>query len=339
MSLAFVSNMDRLKKRLYFAYEVLFEAGQAFGVHRANRMAAAIAYRAMFAAAPLLIIATAIVGPLIGEDTIRQEILESVTTAFGPEVAASVEVLLEGVLTVSSTTAVIGVALLFWTASSLFLEMQHDLNDIFDVPYEFVSGVFSLAKKRGIGFLWAFALGLGLMGIWLLNLVWRFLDGLFPDQLTALHRVLAFLTPLLSFVLLPVVFALIFQTMTVVKVRWRAVWWGGFITSLMFLVSAYGIGIYFEYFDHTSAASVAASFVVVLFLAYLLSSVFLFGAEVTKAYDVYLVRGEIGGSLFLEPPPPTEVVVSEPPDVAAVPKVAVFAFLSGLFVAWRRGKD
>ena len=297
-------------------------------------MAAAISYRAIFAAAPLLLITTVMVGPLIGEDVIQQEILDSVSAAFGEDVAKSVQVVLQDVLTVNSTTAIIGFILLFWTSSSLFLEMQHDLNDIFDVPYEYVSGLISLAKKRGIGFLWAFALGLGLIAIWLLNLIWRFLDGLFPENFTNVHSVLAFLTPLLSFVLLPLVFALIFQTMTVVTVRWRAVWWGGFVTAVMFLVAAYGIGIYFQYFDHTNAANVAASFFVILLLTYLLSTVFLFGAEVTKAYDAYLVTGDVAGSRFEAPPPPTEVHVSEPPDVGAVPKVATFAFLSGLFVGW-----
>jgi len=117
------------------------------------------------------------------------------------------------------------------------------------------------------------------------------------------------------------------------------VWWGGFVTAVMFLIAAYGIGFYFSVSGATNAVSVAGSFFVILLLAYLLSSVFLFGAEVTKVYDVYLVRGELDGSRFEEPSPPTEVVVGEPPDVGAIPKVAVFAFLSGLFVAWRRNRD
>lgn len=331
--------LERIKQRLGFTYEVLFEAGQAYGYHRANRMAAAIAYRVMFAAAPLLVIAFALVGPILGTDVVEQEIYDAITNAFGLEVAETLQEMVEGVFTVNTTVAIIGVIVLFWTSSSLFLEMQHDLNDIFDVPYEYVSGVFSLAKKRLIGFLWAFGLGFVLIAIWLVNVVWRFLEELFPDSFVGVHRVLTFMTPLVSFVVLPLVFGLIFQTMTVVRMRWRAVWWGGFVTSVMFIVAAYGIGIYFSLTGSVNAVSVAASFVVILLLAYLLSAVFLFGAEVTKVYDVYLVTGDIGGSLFKEPPPPTEVFVGEPPDVGAVPKVAVFAFLSGLFIAWRRNRN
>lgn len=331
--------MERIKKRLWFTYEVLFEAAQSYGYHRANRMAAAIAYRVMFAATPLLVIAAALVGPVLGDDALTQAIFDAVSSAFGEEVAAAVQELILGRFNVNSTVAIVGVVVLFWTSSSLFLEMQHDLNDIFDVPYEYVSGLISLIKKRGIGFLWTFGLGLVLIAFWLVNVVWRFLEGLFPEDLVAVHRVLAFITPLVSFIVLPLFFGLIFQTMTVVRMRWRAVWWGGFVTAVMFIIAAYAIGWYFSATGSVTVASVAASFFVVLLLAYLLSAVFLFGAEVTKTYDVFLVRGDVGGSLFKEPPPKTEVVVGEPPDVAAIPRVAVFAFLSGLFVAWRKSRD
>jgi membrane protein len=330
--------MERIKKRLWFTYEVLFEAAQSYSYHRASRMAAALAYRLMFAATPLLVIAAALAGPVLGTDAISQAILDAVTNAFGADVAEAVSVMLPGTFDVNGTLAIVGVVVLFWTSSSLFLEMQHDLNDIFEVPYEYVSGLISLVKKRGIGFLWAFGLGFGLLAIWLVNVVWRFLERLFPDDLVAVHQVLTFVTPLVSFIVLPIFFGLIFQTMTVVRMRWRAVWWGGFVTAVMFIVAAYAIGWYFSITGSVNVATVAASFFVVLLLAYLLSAVFLFGAEVTKTYDVYLVKGDIGGSLFREPPPPTEVFVGEPPDVGAVPKVAVFAFLSGLFIAWRRNR-
>jgi uncharacterized BrkB/YihY/UPF0761 family membrane protein len=43
-------------------YLIFKHAGKQYGVDRVNRMAAAISYRAIFAMAPLLILAVAIVG-------------------------------------------------------------------------------------------------------------------------------------------------------------------------------------------------------------------------------------------------------------------------------------
>ena len=232
--------------------------------------------------------------------------------------------LLASALNVGGTAAIIGGALLLWTTSSLFLEMQHDLDDIFEVPHGKISRGLALAKKRGIGVLWAFGLGLALLGVWLLNVVWRFMAGLFPADLVRVHQAIGILAPLVSVALFPFVFGLIFQTMTAVKLRWRAVWWGGLITSAFFVLAAYAAGIYFATFGTPSAIGFASSLAVILFLAYMLSSVFLFGAEVTKAYSDHLDRQEGG-----EP----EALVSEP---TTGPKAAVFAFLAGLLVGWRR---
>ena len=98
--------------------------------------------------------------------------------------------------------------------------------------------------------------------------------------------------PLASLLLLPLVFALIFQTMTSARIPWRAAWAGGAFTAVVFLIAAYGVGIYFEIAGATTALGFAGSFVVVLFLAYFLSMVFLYGAEVTKVYSDRLAAGK-----------------------------------------------
>ena len=84
--------------------------------------------------------------------------------------------------------------------------------------------------------------------------------------------------------------------MTVAAIPWRPAWVGGAFTAVVFLLAAYGIGIYFEIAGPTTALGFAGSFVVILFLAYFLSMVFLYGAEVTKAYSDRLAATEGAGS-------------------------------------------
>lgn len=280
---------ERLKGWYRASSQSLKDAAWKFGVDRANRMAAAIAYRVVFALAPLLLIAVSVLGAVVGSSEKAQaEISTSIEEVAGEQVAGFIDGFIDSALSSGDTAALIGAVLLFWSATSLFLEMQNDLNDIFEVPYEHVSGLIGLAKMRGIGVLWAFGLGVGVLVVWLLNAVWRFFAGLFPENLSGLHAVIAFLAPLISVVILPFVFGLMFQTMTAAKVQWRAVWWGGLFTAIAFIVAAHGIGLYFTLFDSPTAIGFASSIVVVLFLAYLLSSVFLFGAEVTKVYSDHL---------------------------------------------------
>jgi membrane protein len=310
--------------------EIFKTAGKQYALDRVNRMAAAVAYRTMFALAPLLLLAVYFLGLVVGGDiAARVEIHEAIERVAGETVANAVGVFLDSVSTSGSTAGLVGFVLLLWTGSSLFLELQNDLNDIFAVPYEQTSGILETVKKRGLGFLWALGMGVLLVLVWLLNSLWQFIGNFLPEKLGTLHLVIAILAPVVSLVVLPFVFALITQTLTQVKVRWRAIWLGSLFTSFIFLLAAYGTSLYFS-ISGTSAASIAASLFVVLLLAYVLSAVFLFGIEVIKVYDRYLRSGIAEAPL---PPGPEGIVASPQP---ALPVSAVIGFLGGLIVGWRR---
>jgi len=329
----------KIRSGAHFAFDILLASAHEYGVDRVSRMSAAVAYRGMFAIAPMLIIAVGVLGAVVGgSEEAQQEIFESIERFAGAEVADALTTFVSSAVTVGNTAAIVGIILLLWTASSLFYEIQNDLNDIFHVPYEYTSGVMGFVRKRGVGFLWAVGLGVTLIAVWFLNLLWRFFGGVFPDDLAWVHRLIALLTPLVSVIVLPVLFALIFQSMTAIKVRWRAVWLGAVFTAVVFLTAAYGTGLYFAWEDGASALSVAGAFFVLLLLAYVLASVFLFGAVVTKVYDDFLDAGDIKSPSLRdkETGPTPNVLIAEPPE--AVPVATVLAFLGGLFVGWRRNR-
>ncbi|MGH3651243.1 MAG: YihY/virulence factor BrkB family protein [Acidimicrobiia bacterium] len=321
---------DKITKNTELIYSILREAARHYGYDRVSRMASAVAYRTMFALAPLFLLAVFILGLVLGgNDSARTEILAGVRDLAGPSVAEAVDDFLGSVSTSGNTAGVVAFALLLWTGSSLFLEVQNDINDIFEVSYDHVTGVVQTILKRGLAFLWALGLGLVLIVVWLLNSVWQLLESVVPAGFEEAHRLIGLLTPLVSLVVLPLVIALTFQVFSRVRIRPRAVWWGSFFTSVIFLAAAYGAGLYFR-FGTDSAAGAAGSIFVILLLAFVLSAVFLFGAEVTKVHARYLERGEVTPA----PPPAPEVVVSQPEP--AMPLAAVFGFLTGLFVGWRR---
>lgn len=324
---------DRVKELAGTTFDVLKTAAKEYGEDRVARMSAAVAYRSIFALAPLLLVAVFVFGVFIGGNVeARLEILDTVERFAGTQVRDSVNQVLGSVEESRSAAGVFGVALLLWTGSALFMELQNSLNDIFHVPHESTSGVVSFIRKRGIGFLFVLGLGLVLIAVWLLNFAWSFLEGLLPENLEAVHAVIGVLTPLVSLVVLPIVIALSFQVLSRVKVRWRAVWRGSFFTSVVFLAAAYGAGLYFSSEGSKTAAGVAGSIFIILLLSFILSAVFLFGAEVTKVYDRYLGNGEVTPTAGTAGSP--EVVVAEPDR--SPPLAAVFAFLAGLFVGWRR---
>ena len=328
---------EKTKSTASNAFEILKAAGKEYGEDRVARMAAAVAYRSIFALAPLILLAVGVFGLVLGSDAgARAEILEAVEQFAGDDVREAMVTVLDAVQTGGDTASIVGLGLLLWTGSSLFMELQNDLNDIFHVPRGKTKGPIGFIKKRGLGFLFSVGLGLLLVSVVLLNSIWQFLGGLFPESFEPIHQLITILTPLISLVILPLVMALTFQVLSRVKVRWRAVWWGSFFTSVAFLAAAYGASFYFR-IGGPSATTVAGSIFVILLLAFILSAVYLFGAEVTKVYNDYLEKGDIK-------PPAERGEGQESPDVVVhepkqpLPLAALFAFLGGLFVGWRRDR-
>lgn len=325
----------QIESNLRLTYNVFFAAGKEFGNDKVGRMAAAVAYRAMFATAPLFLLAVWVAGFVLGTDA-ETQLLSEVERVAGPAVRDSLDTFLRSVEVSGDTAALLGIALLFWTASSLFMEIQGDLNDIFHVPDEKVEGVMGFVRKRTLGFLWVLGVGIALIAVWAMNALWRFFGNeILPSEWVYLHDVIGWLTPLVSVILLPVILGMSFQTMSAVRVRWRAVWWGSFFTSVAFLGAAYGVGLYFSWDQDTTAPQVAASIFVILLLAFVLSMVFFFGAEVTKVYNDYLVMGDVmAPAARAARARAPDVVVSEPER--PLPLAALFAFFGGLLVGWRR---
>lgn len=308
-------------------------AADGFGQDRASRMSAAIAYRAVFALAPLLMILVAVLGSFLGSRAEAQAtIIDGVASIAGDQVASALNGLITSATETAPAAALIGGLLLLWTASSLFIETQRDLNDVFHVPTEKVSGIVAMVRLRGIAFLWAFGLGALLILTWGLNAGLRFLGDLVPESMSGLHDVFVILSPVVTLLLLPLVFALVLQTMTAVSVPWRAIWIGGLFTTVVFIAAAYGVGIYLQISGPT-ALGFTTSLVLVIFLAYFFASVFLFGAEVTKVYASVLrsrAAAPTGVPLYDDP----LVVVAQPPT--GLPRTAFLAFIAGLAVGWRR---
>lgn len=322
---------EEIRQASRTTFLIFKHAGRQFGIDRVNRMSAAVAYRAIFAMAPLLILTVYVVGLVVGgSEAAQSEIVAAIGRVAGPTVVSAVETVVEQMADTSSVTGIVAVVLLLWTSSSLFLELQNDLNDIFGVPYDDTTGVLGTIQKRGLGFIWALGLGLILVAVLVLNNVWQFLGDLFPESFGPVHELVTVLSPLVSIVVLPLVIVLTFQSLTRVRVSWRAVWWGSIFTAVTFLLTAYGVSIYFRLSSSRVVDLVGALFVILL-AAYIFSAVFLFGAQVTKAYEIYLRTGRPPGAPVEDR---AESFVEQPEP--AMPVAAVLGFLAGLFVGWRR---
>jgi membrane protein len=89
---------------------------------------------------------------------------------------------------------------------------------------------------------------------------------------------------LVGFVLTTAVFALIYKMMPRVKVQWHDVWLGALVTSLLFTIGKFLIGLYIGKSGVASGFGAAGSLIVVFIWVYYSAQIFLLGAEFTWAY-------------------------------------------------------
>ena len=93
---------------------------------------------------------------------------------------------------------------------------------------------------------------------------------------------------IVSFVVVTGLFAMIYKILPSEKIDWGDVWIGAAVTSLLFAIGKFLIGLYIGRSALASGFGAAGTFVVVIVWVYYSSLVFLLGAEFTHEY----ARGE-----------------------------------------------
>lgn len=253
----------------------------------APSMGAALAYYTLFSIAPLLLIVIAVAGLFFGAEAVRGEILGQLQGLMGSEGARAVQSLIESVSQPEKSllATIIGVVLLVIGATSVFSELQDDLDRIWRAPERDKSGgLWALLRAR----LLSFGMILGLAFLLLVSLVasaalaalekWW---GPAPEGWELFAR-LANLV--IGFGLATTVFAMIYKIMPRAQIRWHDVWIGAAVTALLFAAGKFLIGLYIGESGVTSGFGTAGSLVAMLIWVYYSAQIFLLGAEFTWVY-------------------------------------------------------
>lgn len=251
-------------------------------------MGAALAYYTLFSIAPLLIITIALAGLVFGQNAARGEIVAQIQGLIGQEGAVAVQ----GLLKSASQPAhdfmamVIGILTLLIGATTVFVELQNDLDRIWRVPAPVkANGLWQLVRSRVLSFCLVLGLGFLLLISLLVSAViaavgkwWdQFLEG-WETLLQALNFSISFSTTML-------LFAMIYKLMPRARIAWRDVWVGAAVTALLFESGKFFIALYLGKTGVASGFGAAGSLVVLLVWVYFTAQIFLLGAEFTWVYS------------------------------------------------------
>jgi membrane protein len=280
----------------------------------APSMGAALAYYTVFSIAPLLLIVIAIAGLIYGEDAARGAIFDQISGLVGPEGATAVQGLLKSVNKPSESivATIVGVCTLLIGATTVFGELQDALNRIWRAPALVdQGGVWNLLRRRLLAFGMILTIGFLMIVSLLLSAALAAVGDWVGPSFAGWELLLHVINFVVSFAVTTVLFAMIYKIMPRVNIAWRDVWLGAAVTSLLFSIGKFLIGLYLGKSSIASGFGAAGSLAVLLVWIYYSTQVFLMGAEFTWVY-ANLYGSRKGKDKLAEDPPP--VPARDAPD-------------------------
>lgn len=279
--------MSDLWKRIEERSAPLRAVIERYGSDHGARLAASLAYRAVFALAPLLLVAVSVAGFVYGTADAQARLVAEIQPYVGAEVSSLVFDLLDQAAESRNSTGIIGILLMTWTASALFLEAQGSLDLIFGSHTAPKSGVGAWVLRRALALTAALSMGVVLLAVIGSGAAWGMVESR-VDLAESVKQVMGWLTPVAAWLILAGLFTMVFRFVPTRDIPWRAAWIGGAITAVGFAAASLVIGSYFSP-ERFSGTGFAGGFVLILFSVYVLAQVVLFGAEII---DVHLVADQ-----------------------------------------------
>ena len=259
-------------------------------------LAAALSYYALFSLAPLLIIAIAIAGLAFGSEAAQNQIVETIQGLVGKDSARAIQELIQNAgerPKAGLVATVFGIVTLLFGAGGVVGQLQTSLNKIWGVELRSGQGAWMFIRQRFISFAMVLSIGflllVSLVMSALVSALSRFIGNFFGG--------LAMLTHVIdigvSFVLITMLFALIYKFLPDARIRWKDVWIGAALTSILFTIGKSLIGLYLGNSGVASVYGAAGSLITVLLWIYYSSLIFFLGAELTQVYAAQFGSGVV----------------------------------------------
>jgi membrane protein len=257
------------------------------------REGAIIAYYAIFSLPGLLVVMIALAGYFFGAGAVSGHLQKQIAGAMGKDTAD----MIQGMIMMSMKSkdslwaAIFGIATIIFGATGVFAQMQQSLNTIWEVKATTVkSGIWVFIKTR----LFSFGLIVSIAFLLLISLVLSSLLAAFGTWIQqfwseSLLIIFTVFNAIFSLVTITILFALMFKILPDAKIKWRSVWIGAFVTSLLFVIGKTALGLYFGKANPASGYGPAGSIILILLWTAYSSMIVFFGAEFTKAYSDYYI--------------------------------------------------
>lgn len=287
----------KFKKGLLHFWRLLKKAGIRWNNRDPWRESAVIAYYAIFSLPGLLLLIITVAGYFFSEGRISGYINEQISSTIGEHTASQVQNLVDRAYDADQSLfmTIVGIATILFAATGVFFQFQKSLNFIWDVKADAQkSGIWQVLKVRlfslGLIIAIAFLLLISLVITTLISAFANYISDHLPDYFMSLFQFANFLV---SFGVITLLFAIMFKYLPDAHIKWRTVWIGAVLTSLLFVIGKSALGIYFGKANPGSGYGAAGFVILILLWSSYSSMIVFFGAEFTRAYSDYKYGGRV----------------------------------------------
>lgn len=274
-----------MKKRVSI-WTLIKETYQQWSNDKASRLAASLSFYTMLSISPLLVLAVAVAGFVFGTSMAQQQLIDQIRNLAGEQGAQAAQTMLENAAQpdVASVAGLIGLATLLWGASNVFNQLHESMNMIWNVERKPGLGIVANVLSRVLSFSLVLAIGFLLLVSLVVSAVLSAMGAYFSALLPGGDLVWQAVNFVVSLGVITLLFALMYKYLPDVRVAWRDVWLGAFVTALLFVIGKQLLGFYLGRQSFGSTYGAAGSLVVLLVWVYYSAQIFFFGAEFTQVY-------------------------------------------------------
>ncbi|RYY42969.1 MAG: YihY/virulence factor BrkB family protein, partial [Chitinophagaceae bacterium] len=231
-------------------------------------------------------------GFFLEREAVEGQIYQVLQDFIGNDTAAQLQELVKNAaINNSGLAAVIGIITLLIGATTVFAEIQDSVNYIWGLKPKPKRGWLKYLQNRFLSFSVIISLGfLLLVSLAVTGIVESLnvrLQRSFPEVTVIVFYIVNLL---LTLGICMLIFAVIFKVLPDANIRWKDVFVGALITSVLFLLGKFGISLYVSQTKIGTTYGAAGSLAVILVWIYYSSIILYTGAEFTRAYAVHFGR-------------------------------------------------
>lgn len=280
-----------MRKRLNWKdiWPLIKDTFEGLSENRITKLSASLAYFTIFSMGPLLVMIIWLTGMFLSREAIEGKVYAVLVGFVGSDTASQLQEIIKSASVDSQgfIAGIIGLITLLIGATSVFAEIQDSINIIWGLKPKPKKGWLKYLKNRflsfsiivSLGFLLLVSLALSA----LVELISNQLQNYFPEVTIIVFYIINLI---LTIGISTLIFATIFKVLPDAKIKWRDVFIGAAVTSILFLLGKFGISFYISKAKVGSTYGAAGSLVILLVWVYYSSIILYLGAQFTKVYAI-----------------------------------------------------